>query len=153
MTEDATSGPLSVFDPALAAYPTRRLRVAQIVDPLHITDAPHLVASYRSAMLAGDVFPPAATVRLFGVWFLADGHKRFTAYRSLGGQEIVVQVWPVSRWLRDQAEQARATVRRWRAVLAGTDPSGPQARDLLRTEIAHLRRIVASLVRWKDRFR
>jgi hypothetical protein len=153
MTERVSTGPGKVFDPTLARHPTRRLRLAQIVDPLHVTDAPNVVASYRSAMLQGDTFPPVATVRLFGIWLLADGHKRFTAYRSLGEQEILVQVWPVSRWLRDQAQQARATVERWRVVLAGIDPAAPRPRELLRAEIAHLRRILASLIRWKDRLR
>ncbi len=138
--------PLRAFDAALAAHPTRRLAVDRLVDPLHLTDAPDVVRVYVSAMRRGDRFPPVCAVRLLGIWFVADGHKRFTAYRSLGAEEILVEVWPVARWLRDQREQAAATARRWKAAMLGRGPGAPRRRDLLAAEIAHLRRVLACLV-------
>lgn len=142
---------IHVFDPALARHSTRILAVAQLVDPLHVTDAPNTVAAYRSCMEQGDRFPPIAVVRLFGTWFVADGHKRFTAYRALGRNEILVEVWPVSRWLRDHADQGRATIQRWAAVFFRRDPTSPRLGKLIAAEVAHLRRIVVCLLAARHR--
>jgi subfamily B ATP-binding cassette protein MsbA len=134
------------FDPELATHPTRMLDCDTLVDLLHVTNLPEVVAGYRAAMQDGARFPPVSVVRLFGVWFVADGHKRFTAYRGLGRRQILVEVWPLRRWLRDQAGQAQNTLRRWRAVLAG-QPGSPTIGTALFSELAHLRRILASLAR------
>jgi len=138
-----------VFDPLQADYPTSVLTVDQLVDLLHRTNAPDVVDAYRSAMQRGDRFPPICVVRLFGIWFVADGHKRFTAYRALGGRELPVEVWPPARWLRDQLEQGRATLHRWRTAFFRLDPLAPRRRDVLAAELAHLRRILTSIATYR----
>jgi len=135
-----------VFDSSQAQYPTRFLDLSRIVDMLHVTNAPRTVDGYRAAMENGDRFPPISLVRLVGIWFVADGHKRLTAYRSLGAQKILVEVWPLRRWLRDQGAQARASARRWAAAIFDRDGGAPGWRDLLAIELAHVRRMMASLI-------
>ena len=135
-----------VFDPALATHPTRVVACDVLVDPLHVTNLPEVVDTYRAAMQRGDRFPPISVVRLFGIWFVADGHKRFTAYRTLGSPTILVEVWPLRRWAADHVAQARASVRRWSAVLRRR-PGAPALGRQLRIEFAHLRRILRSALR------
>lgn len=116
----------------------------RVVDLLHVTNAPELVEQYRAAMLTGDRFPPVSVVRLFGILFLADGHKRFTAYAALGAPYILVEVWPKRRWLADQASQLRTTVRRVSASMRG---QGEAPTQIATTELHHLLRIARSLMR------
>src|SRR5262245_2849701 len=86
--------PKTVFDAALAQYPTRTPEAPRIGDMPHVTNAPAVVEGYRAAMKSGDRFPPISLVRLFGIWFVADGHKRLTAFRALGEDRVLVEVWP-----------------------------------------------------------
>ena len=83
-------------------------------------------------MRAGDLFPPVSVIRLLGRWLVADGHKRYVAWAGLGGKEIVVEVWPLRRWLADQAGQAARNARKNGRIVgpslrrpAGVAPAGP----------------------------
>src|SRR5262245_49152445 len=93
------------FDVARAAYPVRVLPPHRVVDLLPVSHAPERIAEYRLAMQRGERFPPIAVVRCGGRYLIADGHKRFSAYRQLTDADIAVEVWTWRRWLRDQAGQ------------------------------------------------
>lgn len=135
------------FDPARAAHPTRRLGVGEVVDLLELTHAPEVIAAYRERMAAGDLFPPVAVVRLFGRFLLADGHKRLAAYRGLGASEIVVEVWPLRRWLRDQIRQARDNAGKNRRIVAGLLRGRGEAFEMARGTARHWKRVALSLAR------
>src|SRR5262249_17879356 len=102
----------TAFDPKLAKSPTRVLPLDQVIDLLSVTHAPERVEEYRQAMLRGDRFPPVSVVKLAGRYFVADGHKRLCAYKTLGGGELVVEVWSIPRWLGDQQRQLSNNLRR-----------------------------------------
>ncbi|MEA2627399.1 MAG: hypothetical protein QOD06_3444 [Candidatus Binatota bacterium] len=148
--------PVDPFDAALAEFPARRVPVAVLVDPLEVTHAPERIAAFGDAMRRGDRFPPIAVVRLGGRLFVADGHKRFAAFRAVvgsdivGESEILVQVWPLRRWLRDQWRQlthkTRQQIRVAARVAAGTE-GRDQARRLAMDTVGHWRRIAVSLAR------
>lgn len=133
------------FDPARAAHPTRVLPVGEVVDLLELTHAPERIEAYRDAMRRGDLFPPVAVIQLLGRHVLADGHKRLSAYRSLGHPEILVEVWPPRRWLRDQAQQAARNVRKNRRILAQLFVDRREATRLMRATLGHWRRVALSL--------
>jgi hypothetical protein len=143
--------PPAGFDPALAAHPTRRLPLTDVVDLLDLTHAPDVVARYRERMAAGDLFPPVAVVRMAGRFLLADGHKRLAAYRGLGVSEIVVEVWPLRRWLQDQAGQAARNAGKNRRILVGLVRGEGEALDLARGTARHWKRVVLSLARRASR--
>ena len=103
---------VACFDPARAELPARRVPVAQVVDLLAASHAPDRVAAYRAAMVAGERFPPIAVLPFAGRFWIADGHKRWTAYRALGAREVWVELWTTRRWLRDQGRQVAGTGRR-----------------------------------------
>ena len=134
------------FDPRLADFPTRTLPAAAVVDLLPLSHVPERVAAYRDRMRAGDRFPPISVLRIFGRYVIADGHKRYSAYRLLGAPDIVVEVWPVSRWLRDQWRQATDHARKNARVLSVSVTDPPQAGRLLLTTVLHWRRVASSLV-------
>src|SRR5262245_53290499 len=75
--DDATA----VFDASLAEYPTRVLRCDEVVDLIPLSHAPDRIAQYRDEMRQGNRFPPISVIRLVGRYLVADGHKRFAAYR------------------------------------------------------------------------
>ncbi len=104
--------PLDCFDPERAELPVQRVPVALVVDPLVVPHAPERIASYREAMRAGVRFPPISVLPLGGRFFVADGHKRWSAFRALGADEVLVEVWTGQRWLRDQLRQVMGTGRR-----------------------------------------
>jgi hypothetical protein len=156
MASDESPLAVDPFDAALAEFPPRRVPVAVLVDPLEVTHAPERIAAFRDAMRRGDRFPPIAVVRLGGRLFVADGHKRFAAFRAVGGSgavgesEILVQVWPLRRWIRDQwrqlAQKTRQQVRIAGRVGAGAE-GREQARRLAVDTLGHWRRIAASVAR------
>ena len=139
--------PESVFDAAAAEYPTRVVAIGAVTDLLSVPHAPEVVGRYREAMLAGDRFPPVSVIRLGGRLLLADGHKRLRAYRALGPETILVEVWTLARWLRDQRRQLRENARKNATILRRSfrDPAG--AARLLGTTAAHWRRVARSLLR------
>jgi len=138
------------FNPALAAFPTRRVRIDQVVDLLPVSHAPERIAAYRSAMERGELFPPISVVRVAGRLLIADGHKRFSAYRSLPVTEIVVEVWTMRRWLHDQGGQFVRKTRQQCSLLwrSAHDPGArAQATRLFWDTIGHWRRMALSVVR------
>ncbi len=135
------------FDPALAAHPTRVLRIEEVVDLLELTHAPEVIRGYRERMTAGDRFPPVSVIRLFGRWLVADGHKRYVAWAGLGGEEIVVEVWPIRRWLADQARQAARNARKNGRIVSRLFVDPRESLLLVRTTAEHWRRVAHSLRR------
>lgn len=137
------------FDPALARGPTRSVPAAAVVDLLEIEHAPEHVERYREAMARGERFPPVAVVPLAGRYFLADGHKRLSAFRRLGGGGVIcVEVWPWSRWAGDQWGQLRRKTALQLRLLAraAADPAArAELRALFAHFAAHWRRIGRSL--------
>ena len=138
------------FNPALAAFPTWRVRIDQVVDLLPVSHAPDRIAAYRHAMECGERFPPISVVRVAGRLLIADGHKRFSAYKSLPVTDIVVEVWTTRRWLRDQCGQLLRKTRQqwsllWRSV---REPRArAQATRLFWDTIGHWRRMALSIMR------
>jgi hypothetical protein len=146
----ATREPAPCFDPALAHAPTRVVPAERVIDLLEVTHASERIAEFREAMRRGERFPPVATVVVAGRFFLADGHKRFTACRPIGGPDIVVQVWTLRHWLRDQWRQLRGkTAQQLRlATRSIADPAARrEARRLVLDTVGHWRRIASSLYR------
>ncbi len=134
------------FDPGLASLPTRRLPIESVTDLLQITHAPDRVAEYRIKMQRGDRFPPVSVIRLAGHFLVADGHKRFTAYRALGRDEILVEVWTLRRWLGDQWRQVRTNAGKNRRILRRSVSEPAEATRLLRSTWFHWKRVAACLV-------
>ncbi|OFV87290.1 MAG: hypothetical protein A3J75_04175 [Acidobacteria bacterium RBG_16_68_9] len=148
------SGSIGCFDPALAEFPTRALPIDQVIDPLQVSHTPERIAQYRVAMERGERFPPIAVVRIGRRFFVADGHKRFSAYQALPVTDILVEVWPIRRWLRDQWRQLRGKSRQQLTLLRRCvrDPRGrAQAARLMRDTIGHWRRIGRSLMQRSGR--
>ena len=135
-----------VFDAAHAEYSTRVLPVTDVVDLLPLSHVPERVRLYQERMAAGDRFPPIAVIRVLGRFVIADGHKRYTAYRGLDRREMLVEVWPLHRWLRDQGEQAVGNVRKNARILATSVSDPRQAWRLLLTTLLHWRRVATSLM-------
>ncbi|HEY3131195.1 MAG TPA: hypothetical protein VGL91_17190 [Acidobacteriota bacterium] len=149
--ENTTSESLErrCFDPVRATSPTRMVPLGQVVDLLQVTHAPERVDEYRKAMERGQRFPPIAVVALGKQLIIADGHKRFAAYKTLPVQRILVEVWTMRRCLRDLVRQSlRQAKRGWRILLR--TPRDSNARDetlqYVRSQFAHWRRIVSSLI-------
>ena len=136
------------FDPALADFDVATLPLDRVIDPLEVTHAPERIARYRDRMVAGERFPPITVVRLLGRYLVADGHKRLAAYRTLGPTDILVQVWPLKRWARDQWEQAVANARKNRTIIALSVRDPRSASRLLLTTLLHWKRVATSLARW-----
>jgi len=147
----ATAGvvaPPDCFDAAQATGPVLELPIGAIVDPLVGTHLPDRITAYRSALARGDRFPPIAVVRPVGRYLVADGHKRLAACRQLGEQTIVVEVWTLRRWLRDQRRQFRRKTRQQITLLLRSpiDASARrQAGRLLWDTVGHWTRIARSL--------
>jgi hypothetical protein len=133
------------FDPSRAEFPTRVLQCGEVVDLIPLSHAPERVQLYRERMENGDRFPPIAVIRLFGQFLVADGHKRFAAYRQIGEPEILVEVWSHRRWLRDQWQQAMRNGRKNLRILTTSITSPGEAWHLLQTTLLHWRRVAMSL--------
>lgn len=135
------------FDPAQAELPVRLVPVGWVVDPLAVSHAPERIAAYRAAMLAGARFPPIAVLPLAGRLWVADGHKRWSAYRQLGASEVLVEIWTARRWLRDQGRQVAGTGRRLGRALALLAVRPREGLALLAAAPLHWWRVVRSLTR------
>ena len=136
------------FDANLASSPTRLVPASRVVDLLSITHVPHRVEEYRSAMLQGDLFPPVCVLPVLGRFLLTDGHKRFAACKSLGEEEILVQVWTLRRSAAHLGLQTVREAREGCRIIfrLGRDPQAPhQLKKFLRSRVAHYRRLGRSL--------
>lgn len=138
--------PRDAFDLARVPGPIRFVRVAEVLDLLPLTHAPETVAAFGEAFRRGERFPPIAVLPLAGRLVLADGHKRFAAWRQAGGHEIAVEVWTPSRWLADQLRQVRDNARKNARILRLLADDRPEALRLLRATTGHWRRVATSLV-------
>lgn len=147
MDDGRPSENLRGFDPALAAHPTRVLRIEEVVDLLELTHAPEVIRGYRERMSAGDLFPPVSVVRLLGKWLVADGHKRYVAWAGLGEREIVVETWPLRRWLADQAGQAARNARKNGRIATRLFIDPRESLLLARATARHWSRVARSLLR------
>jgi hypothetical protein len=136
-----------VFDPQFACFRTVVLADADVIDLLPLSHAPERVAEYREQMQRGARFPPVSVIRLAGRYLVADGHKRLSAYRQLGHQEILVELWPLRRWLLDQWRQVRSNSRKNLRILSMGVSDPPAAWRLLLTTALHWRRVAISLTR------
>lgn len=137
--------PVACFDPERALLLTRRVPVARVVDLLAVPHAPDRVAAYRAAMLAGERFPPISVLPFAGRFWIADGHKRWTAYRALGASEVWVELWTVRRWLRDQGRQVAGTGRRLGRALVLLAVRPREGLTLLAAAPLHWWRVARSL--------
>jgi hypothetical protein len=144
-SEESPPIPANIFDENLAAWPTRKVRVASIIDLLEVTHAPERIDEYAAAMQRGESFPPIAVFWAFGWWFVADGHKRLSAYQQLGEPEILVECWPLGVLLADLLRQSRKSWRRLCAALAALPMDRKPARRLLMHTLAHWVRLARSL--------
>ena len=136
---------MTAFDPELACFRTVLLPCADVIDLLPLSHAPDRIATYREQMQRGARFPPVSVIRLAGRYLVADGHKRFSAYRQIGHRDIVVEVWPLRRWLLDQLRQARSNSRKNLRILATGVSDPAEAWRLLLTTALHWRRVAMSL--------
>ena len=152
MNEGAPVSDLShCFDPGLASYPTRWLPIQRVIDPLHVTHSPVRVEEYRRAMLDGHRFPPVSVLRAGPYFLIADGHKRFSAYRSFRRSDILVESWTLAKWLSDQGQQLDRDLRTWAKALWRSlycRPARREVAQLARTRLAHYRRVCSSLMKW-----
>jgi hypothetical protein len=140
------------FDPALAEFPTRVVAIREVLDLLQVSHAPERIGAYRDAMQAGAVFPPISVIRVGGRYLIADGHKRFSAYRMLPVNDILVEVWTLRRVGRDQWQQLGRKTRQQLALLRASaqDPSARRAvRRLALDTVGHWRRVLRSLSAWR----
>ena len=138
------------FDPGLASHPTRLLPIQKVIDLLHVTHSPVRVEEYRRAMLDGHRFPPVSVLRAGPYFLIADGHKRFSAYRSFRCTHILVESWTVAKWLSDQGQQLDRDLRTWAKALSRSlyyPPARREVVQLTRTRLAHYRRVGRSLMR------
>ena len=136
------------FDAAGAEYPTRLVRVDQVVDLLAVSHAPERIAAYRQAMAEGARFPPIAVLRCGRRYVIADGHKRFSAYVQLSDAPLPVEVWTLRRWARDQWHQLRHKTGQQVRLLrggAGDAANRRAAHRLFWDTVGHWQRIARSL--------
>jgi len=139
---------LSCFDPKLGSSPTRVVPIGRVVDLLLVTHAPERVECYRHAMLSGDRFPPISVLPLFGWFLLTDGHKRFTAYKSLQISEMPVQVWTLRQSIGHLGKQTLREASQGCRIVArlGRDPkAGAELKKFLWSRVVHYQRLGRSL--------
>jgi hypothetical protein len=138
------------FDPKLAVFPTRSVEIRQVIDLLPVTHAADCIDRYRSTMHSGECFPPISVLGCGRYFIIADGHKRFQACRILAPDDIIVELWPLHRWLQDQWQQfTRKTSQQW--YILRRCPFESQARSealqLAVSTLRHWRRVLLSLLR------
>lgn len=137
------------FAPEHARYPTRVVATRQVVDLLRVTHDPDRIEEYCEAMRRGARFPPISVLPIAGRFVIADGHRRFQAFLTLGAHDIVVELWPWHAVARDLWQQHRAfmggTVDAVRGLLSGGQ-ARQRGRRFFRELLDHWRRIARSLV-------
>jgi hypothetical protein len=119
-----------------------------VTDLLQVSHVPERIEQYREAMREGHRFPPISVVEVAGRLFIADGHKRFSAYKGLLVDEIVVEVWTTRRWLADQWRQFTGKTRQqWVLVTRSLVDRRARAQGvrLFWDSLGHWRRIALSV--------
>lgn len=135
------------FDTNLAGFPIRRVAVSQIRDLLAATHATEHIERYGQAMRRGERFPPISVLALGHRYVIADGHKRFSAYRALGfNHEILVEVWTLRRLLCDLSRQASRSFARKKLLASMILGDTKESARLLGSTYRHWRRIAISLL-------
>lgn len=132
----------------LAAFPTRRVKIERVLDLLQVSHAPDVIEAYAEAMRAGGSFPPVSVIPFGRRYIITDGHKRFSACRALGLEEIEVEIWTLGRLIGDLGRQS---IRHLRAIgaAAWNLTRGPEGRressNFAAATVAHWRRTLVSL--------
>jgi len=145
---------INCFDPKVTLAPTRTVPVSRVIDLLVVTHATERVAEYRQAMLQGGSFPPISVLPLLGWFLVTDGHKRFTAYSSLGDPEILVQIWTLRRSLLHLGQQTLKEVTQGFRLISslGRDPQAPtELKKFLGSRVRHYQRMGRSFWFWIGR--
>jgi subfamily B ATP-binding cassette protein MsbA len=123
--------------------------IDEVIDILHVTHAQDRIEEYRAALAGGAEFPPISVIRLAGRWFIADGHKRYCAYRLLNRSHITVEEWTKRRWLKDQLGQFGRKTRQQIVlpILAiGNADARKKAKRVYGDTWGHFKRMGASLL-------
>lgn len=145
-SEESTSVPADTFDATRVVWPTRRVRITDIIDLLQVTHAADRIDDYAAAMRRGERFPPIAVFGGLGCWFVTDGHKRLSAYRQLGRADILVECWPLGALFDDLLRQAGKSWRRVREALVALPVDRGPASRLLAHTFEHWNRLARSLL-------
>jgi hypothetical protein len=101
-------------------------------------------------MRAGDRFPPISVLPVGRRLIITDGHKRFSAAKTLGLTQVTVELWTVRHLTFDLARQTRESLRAAGRAASGLirGPDGRRESKRFATQIlAHWRRTLRSL--WK----
>jgi hypothetical protein len=130
----------------LAHFPTCRLPISQVVDLLPTTHAPERIEQYRLAMERGERFPPISVICMAGRFLIADGHKRYSAYKTFSQGPILVEVWPLRQLLAEQIGQLQRNLKKNKAIIRGFYGNPQESMRLLITTFAHWRRVAAALL-------
>ncbi len=146
--DEVKDSELECFDLARAEFPSRLVRIDQLIDLLQYVHRPEVVQQYRERMKKGDRFPPVSVLPLGGSYLLTDGHKRLSALRSLGSPLVFVEVWTFRRWIGDQVAQLGDYLQRTWQQLQNDYEEGELRAGFMRqfrTTMAHWKRIWMSL--------
>jgi len=120
------------------------------VDLLQVSHAPEVIDDFAEAMRVGKSFPPVSVIPFGRRYIVTDGHKRFSACRLLGLEEIEVEVWTLSRLLGDLGRQM---IRHLQAVgtaalkVTRGREGRREALGFAATTVAHWKRTLVSLWR------
>jgi len=136
------------FDPEAATCPAERVPLRRVVDLLQVPHNPERVAAYRLAMQSGARFPPIAVIRVGGRYLVADGHKRLQAYLGLPSRpaDLLVERWPLKRWLSDQARQLRGKAGQYGTALRHSFREPRMLGSLVAATLCHWWRVLRSLL-------
>ena len=134
------------FDGSRPGLCLREVHLDEIVDLLPLTHGEGTIEGYRSAMLAGDRFPPIAVFPMFGRYVITDGHKRFQAARPIAASPVVIEVWSFRRLLQDQWRQVRGNARKNARIVTSLFVRPSESWRLLRTTLLHWVRVARCLL-------
>jgi hypothetical protein len=135
------------FDPNLSTKTTRILQVDEITDLLTVSHAPDTIQNYFTRMNNGATFPPVSVVKFRKKYYLADGHKRYSAFLKTGQETIVVEVWTFGQLLSDQWRQFADFNRGFAAAILSLFRGSRERREagrFVKSTLSHWRRITVS---------
>lgn len=126
--------------------PTLLLPVSSVIDLLPNSSRLERIATYREAMRRGEDFPPISVVRFAGRFVVADGHKRLAALKSLGREQVLVELWSWRDWTADQRRQLRENLAKNRRILRLIFSNPKESWRLLRSTLRHWRRVALAII-------